>query len=642
MKPHRLALVAALLGGSLLAAPEEFPISSAYIAPANQIFYRLRHEDGLYREFQRDMDALEAMFGAGGWKGFFTNGTIVVQAPERKTGEVPPTWVFRNGRVTRFIAHGVTNEIPYNAVRAAPEGVAPPYFFGTRQEAAAIGAKKAKKNAKSITKNLFKNKWDSKERLTWPFPNPNENGFLFAGLAILAFALLLNGERPIKALIRSGTAALVVVVVVKVVGAILFAGFSGLMFLTFSRGAFLAAFVGCAAVAAFGFRSFKDTATLVAIVATAGVMLVGAAGVVCVRGPERMKKVLFRGFNGKSSWSNQVRYDMWKASPRMMLDAPYGWEGVNVGRAYLDWYEQVDILTAPGSLMNDHLTRMTRYGWRGRSVYAFSWLALLAALAMWGARKGNGAPFGTVLAFGVAAWFNPVMPNLYLWSAPVLSLLVVPADAWRWRMKSTVYCLSAASLFGAAATGVVAWTIYVKGESARAEARRTRPDVSVRVERTGAVLVKNLKKPSIWVLDDGNTLGGIFTCKEIRSMYMRDKSLPGIAYARRVGQLPSSGVKRLVLGGETGDEWLKAVAQDEKFRENLPDEVVFISPPFPPSAIPTALLDECNVKYVTGEFNARHYPEITGPEASPPPWVEVERGMELYILGWMRYAIGRW
>ena len=642
MKPHRLALVAALLGGSLLAAPGEFPLSSAYIAPANQIFYRLRHENGLYREFQRDIETPQLMLGAGGWKGFFEGGHIVIQAPGKANGEVPPTWVFLNGRVTRFIAPGVTNDIPYNAARKAPEGVAPPYFFGTRQEAAAVGARKAKKDAKNITKNLFKNKWDGKERLTWPFANPNENGFLFAGLAILAFALLLNGERPIKALIRPGTAALVVVVVVKVVGAVLFAGFSGLMFLTFSRGAFLAAFVGCIAVAGFGFRSFKRKATLIAVAVTAGVMLAGAAGVVCHRGVDNMKKVLFRGFNGKSSWSNQVRYDMWKAAPRMMLDAPYGWEGVNVGRAYLDWYEQVDILTAPGSLMNDHLTRMTRYGWRGRSVYAFSWLALLAALAMWGARKGNGAPFGAVLAFGVAAWFNPVMPNPYLWSVPVLSLLVVAADAWRWRGKATVYCLSAASLFGAVGTGVAAWSIYVKGEGARAEVRKARPDVSVRVDRTGAVLVKNLKNPSIWVLDDGNTLGGIFTCKEIRSTYMRGKSIPGIAYARRVDQLPEKGVKRLVLGGEVGDEWLKKVAKDENARKNLPPEVVFISPPFPPSAIPTALLDECNVKYVTGEFNARHYPEITGPNAQPPPWVEVERGMELYIMGWMRYAIGRW
>ena len=60
----------------------------------------------------------------------------------------------------------------------------------------------------------------------------------------------------------------------------------------------------------------------------------------------------------------------------------------------------------------------------------------------------------------------------------------------------------------------------------------------------------------------------------------------------------------------------------------------------PPSALPPALFDECRVRYVTGEFNARYYPELSGPDAQPPPWVEVAPGMELYIMGWMRYALG--
>lgn len=635
MNPRRLAIVAVLLGGSLLAAPGEFPVSSAYIAPENQIFYRLRHENGLYREFQRAMEAPQVMLGAGGWRGFFDGGHIVVQAPGGRNGEIPPTWVFLNGRITRFVASGVTNDIPYNTVRVAPEGVAPPYFFGTRQEETAVGAKKARKSVQTVKKNLFKNKWNKKERLCWPFASPNENGALFAGFAILAFALLLFGERPFKK-------SLAVAVTVKIVAGILFAVFGALLICTISRSAFLGAFVGCLAVAAFGFRCFKDKVTLIALSAVVGVMLAGAAGFVCQRGVDNVKKSLFRGFNEKSSWSNQVRYDMWSAAPRMMLDAPHGWKKVNVGRAYLDWYEQVDVLQPPLSLMNDHLTRMTRYGWTGRTVYVFTWFALLAALAMWGAKKGNGAPFGTCLAFGVVAWFNPVMPNLYIWGPPALGLLVVAADAWRWKWKPTILCLAAASAVGALAAAVSAWTIHVVGENVRAEARRTRPDVSVKVTENGAVKVKNLKNPSIWIVDDGNTLGGIFTCKEIRSAYMRNKTLPGVVYARHVDQLPEKGVKRLVLGGEAGDEWLKNVSENESLRKNLPEEILFISPPFPPSAIPTALLDECNVKYVTGEFNARYYPEMSGPEAQPPPWVEVERGMELYILGWMRYAIGRW
>ena len=645
MKPGRLFLLAALLGGTLFADSGEFPLSSAYIAPENQVFYRLRHGNGVYVEFQRDMDKNPDLMGnANGWVGKFQGGNIVVYGPRSAGSAFRPTWVFSNGRITWFIGSGVTNEIPYGAVRTAPAGVAPPFFYGTVQEAAAFGRKNAHKESEKILNNLLKKKWNAKERLTWPFMNPNENGFLFAGLAILAFALLLNGERPIKAMIRSGTAELTVTIVVKVVGSILFIGFCGLMFLTFSRGAFLAAFVGCTIVAAFGFRSFMDTATLIAVAVTAVMMLAGAAGIVCVRGPENMKKVLFRGFSEKSSWSNQVRYEMWDAAPTMMVDAPKGWTGGNIGRAYLDWYEQLDVLRAPGSLMNDHLTYMTRYGWPGRFGYAFSWFSVLVALAIWAVKKGNGAPFGACLALGVAAWFNPVMPNKYLWVAPLLSLLPVAVGIWRWRWKAVTLWLAVSTMVGALAAVATVWTVYVVGEGSRVEARRNRSYVPIEVTETGGVKVKNVKNPSSWVVDDGNTLGGIFTCKEIRSYYKLNDApgspLPGIGYARNVGQLPAKGVRRLVLAGMAGDEWLRVITKDEKARKNLPREVVFISPPFPPSAIPNGLLDASHVRYVTGEFNARFIPELSDPNSQPPSWVEIVPGMELYIMDWMRYPLG--
>ena len=402
MKSVRLALATTLLGGALLAAPGEFPLSSAYIAPANQIFYRLRYEDGFYREFQRSIEMPHVMLSTDGWKGVFDGSYIVVQGPA-KNGAIPHTRVFLNGRITRVVAPGYTNNIPYNTARIAPKGVAPPYFFGTRLETFALGEKRAKKNAQNIQENLFKNKWDTNARLSWPFMNPNENGALFACFAILAFAFLLNGERPLRKLAGIGflpdglkrfLSSVVFTVIVKVVGAVLFVVFSGLLFLTFSRGAFLGGFVGCLAVAAFGFRSFKDKITLIVLIAVASVLLIGTGSIVYNRGVDNMKKVLFRGCRGKSTWSNQVRYDMWNAAPRMMLDAPHGWKGVNVGRAYLDWYEDVDMLTAPGSLMNDHLTRMTRYGWTGRSAYVCTWFVLHSALARWAVTKGNEGAVG--------------------------------------------------------------------------------------------------------------------------------------------------------------------------------------------------------------------------------------------------------
>ena len=79
---------------------------------------------------------------------------------------------------------------------------------------------------------------------------------------------------------------------------------------------------------------------------------------------------------------------------------------------------------------------------------------------------------------------------------------------------------------------------------------------------------------------------------------------------------------------------MRAISTDASLREVLPSEVVFISPPFPPSAIPPALLGSCRVKYVTGEFNARYYREFD----DPPPFVEIVTGMELYLSKWVDYV----
>ena len=63
---------------------------------------------------------------------------------------------------------------------------------------------------------------------------------------------------------------------------------------------------------------------------------------------------------------------------------------------------------------------------------------------------------------------------------------------------------------------------------------------------------------------------------------------------------------------------------------------MFISPPFPPSALPEGFLKSCKVSIVIGEFTARYEPEYE----NPPPWVKVVPAMELYINGWMQYALG--
>ena len=124
-------------------------------------------------------------------------------------------------------------------------------------------------------------------------------------------------------------------------------------------------------------------------------------------------------------------------------------------------------------------------------------------------------------------------------------------------------------------------------------------------------------------------------CKDIRGYYVFYPEAPGVGYVRDVAALPKK-VGRLLLGGNAGDAWLRKLSEDPKARESLPEDVVFISPPFPPSAVPQGLLESCHVTLLVGEFVARYDPEYD----NPPQWVQIVPAMELYLSGWMKLATG--
>ncbi len=155
----------------------------------------------------------------------------------------------------------------------------------------------------------------------------------------------------------------------------------------------------------------------------------------------------------------------------------------------------------------------------------------------------------------------------------------------------------------------------------------------VRVEG-GRVYVKGAN-PQIWIADDGKALGGVMACKDLRGYYVYDPHAPAVGYVRDVKNLPTN-VRRLVLAGDAGDAWLRMMAEGGAAKAGaIPKEVIFISPPFPPSALPEGLLKSCRVRLVIGEFTARYEPEYL----RPPSWVTVVPAMELYLTGWMRYVV---
>ena len=591
----KIFLGAVLTALTLPAQPLTNGVALTYFAPENQLFYRLRYPDGGYREFQRSLDNPNRMDGINGWKAILSrNGRVTVTGGVKGKQE---RYVFDRGRLVSCALPGETNAFPYAVQRQAPDDAEPPYHFGSREERSWHSAAFDKK-PKNVAQ-LLGGKWKKSGRLRWPFANPNENGFLYASLALLSLYLTGLGRRWVTG-IGLGVAL----------------AFFVPLTMTASRGSFLAFAVGLVPMAIVRFRVLARSRATYVVVAL-------AVAVATVWFATHDARLLTRGFRGKSTWSNEMRLDMWKMAPAMMVDAPNGWK-MNSGRVYLDWYEDLTCFSAPGSLINDHLSKMVQMSWLLRAGYVFAWAILFFGLFLTACRTKNAVPAGIVAAFAVAAWFNPLMINRWLWIPPLVALALALTDRpWKDGRRWGLAAFCAAVVSGGAMLTVVLM------------ANATPRPYGICVHADGSRVLVNGTNPSVWIVDDGLSLGGAFSCKGIRAHLANCPHAPSCGYVRDPAHLPACRFHRLVLGGEAGDSWLQRICADAKARENLPEEVVFLSPPFPPSAIPPALHGVAKVKYVTGEFNARYSREFD----DPPAFVEIVPAMELYLDDWMRYAV---
>lgn len=575
-------------------------VASAYLAPENMVIYRMRQPDGSYREFEHDFEHPDRFYGPGKWRGKAKDDRITISSGPDEKGQ-RTRFVFKKGRLVTFVHDGKKSRFPYAKERDVPAG-GPPYHFGEEwYDKSRLEANR--KSARAI-RRIFTNKWKRSGRLAWPYRNPNMNGCLYASLAILSvfFAML-----PRKSF--------------RIAGAALFAAFTAATLATGSRGALVALFAGLGLVALLNFKKIlRSRMMLLGILL--GSLCVGA-WVVFHHGGRMLK----RGF-GEDAWSNQVRLEMWQASPQMMVEAPDGWDFTHIGRSYMDWYQRLEVVSLPGSLMNDHITRMVGIGWTGRCLYVFAWFAAFAILLSVALAKGSAVGAGACVFFAVAAWFNPVSMSFILWIPPVATALATLLYRSRaaFRPRRLVCALAAA----AAMTGIVVSAVYFIGS--------IKPSRGYALyARDGKVCLKS-PNPKYWVVDDGKALGGVLACKEMRGWYEKYPDAPPVGYVRDVKDLPATGIERLLLAGDACGKWMDMIVNKIKggARLSLPDTVVFVSPPFPPSALPNGFVESCNVKVVVGEFAAKYEPEYE----NPPPWVVVVRGMELYIPGWMAIAVG--
>lgn len=579
--------------------PEKRPGAALkmYIAPENRVIFKLRQPDGSTREFERDYSRPGALRGARGWRGAYGGSRIKIKSgPNAKGGEIG--YVFDKGRLVKFQREG-SSPVQYTYDRKPPS-------LPEEESPLLRALMPLTEQAKEKINRQYKSKWSKSGRLQFPYRNPNRSAMLFSEIALLALSVALFFRR--KMLIAGA-----LLVFALSVGCMAWAG---------SRGAML----GFAAAMAVFMYAKADWIKLMLRRKSTWVVLGLLLAVVVSWLFLQDTNFLSRGFGeGNKGWSNKLRIEIWRNAPMMIVDAPGGWGNLDfqVGRSYLDWYQPLQVVCLTGSLISDHLTRLAAWGWSGRFLYLFGWFAILGCSVMLLKNRRNPFPLAVWVAFGITAWFNPMFQEWTLWIVPALSVLPFLCS----RPWTAPRRYGAVAAISAVAATVLLAAIYAVGTSS------PRNEVKVCYDN-GRALVKSTN-PSTWIVDDGITLGGILAWKDVRDYFRKNPRTPSVGCVRDVKLLPEKKIRRLVLAGAMGDKWLKHISKNADARKNLPGSVVFISPPFPPSAIPPPLLQSCKVEFVVGEFATWYH---RNEYAEAPAWVKVIPGMELYIQDWMEIA----
>ena len=321
-------------------------------------------------------------------------------------------------------------------------------------------------------------------------------------------------------------------------------------------------------------------------------------------------------------YTDVSRIPIWAEAPRMMVSAPWGWGWRQSGDAYINWFQPLTRFHVPGGFLNTHLNILVDTGWPVRFIYLFVWAFALACFASAIRRGYSSLPFAMGLALFVGSTFNPLGHVLSLWIIPAIAFLVY----LRSRPWASLRNLIIPAVFAAVAACIVLGTFAFFGVRAVKAA-------GIKIHGDAANVVVNGKDATSWVVDDGQVLDGGYKGilgKDVRMWYSKHVSVGAVGFAKTLGDVPS-GARRLVLAGKV----CSAVSDGNAF-ENLANlkEIVFLSPPFGWRDVPEHIRGRFRVKMVMGDIAQRL---VDGLE-SPPEWVTVSPGCELYIPNWLRYA----
>ena len=586
-----VALVGLPFFASGITEAEVAAAGRAYFAPITSAgFWRMRMPNGFFREFElvSTMSGEYCLSSGDGWTGRVKpeSNDVLISTPKGVSPRVD--WWFRGGTLRAIIENGKAFGLDYDK----------PIVYENASPARLWPAPKEIKRSDVV----LKTKWQKGRRLRLWYISPNRAGAFLAFLALIALGTALRMRRLSHRIVAGalGVAALVP------------------MTLTGSRGALLGFVIGAATIVVCEIRRLRPSRRTVLFLVASVVIVSVVMGLILGGGIVRTKK--------SNRGSDRQRSLVMAAAPKMLRDAPGGWGRFGqVGAAYVNWYQSKADAKLRYNLISDHITNVVGRGWVGGGIYLFCWIGGILTLLLFAWRGGSPIPAALWLVLGTAATFNLILGETSIYALPVLSLLVfLWGRPWR---KPGIFVWGVAGgavLAVAVVAGLILWAGDEPGYGPR-----------VRCEDGNRILVGGAH-PARWVVDDLQMLGHVMTGRDMRDWYVKHPGAPAVGYLNSVWRIPTDGrVHRLTLAGEAGKDYLKWLKK-KGYPEKMPQSVVFLSPPFPPSEIPEELRQRADVSVVIGEFAARYSREYL----TPRPDVTIIPNVEIYLPNWMNFVVG--
>jgi len=365
---------------------------------------------------------------------------------------------------------------------------------------------------------------------------------------------------------------------------------------TFSRGGLIAAVIGFFPLIWLYPRPWPWDRVCVIAIAT----LVIVCASIHFRANERYSQGLL-----EEDKSITNRWEIWKITPSMMVDAPDGWGWGKSGQAYMDWYQPINRNEGYRTLVNTHLTWLVEAGWVGRFLYVAGWVSILIVCFPRAAsprERWIAIPLGVWIAFFAGSTFSAVGESLLLWAVPMLALFSVVC----WRAKSASWPSIGIMMIAPAFSGFILLTI----------ATLAPPTI---ITKRKHIIKFGEKEPVTWLVVDRDVLGSAYPRSLRRAKYER----LSLGIVEDFQDLPGEGVIALIIAG------FPKSLEANTLKKNTMDlnEILLINPMFSRSKLFTAT---SNVNILHGEF-------VAGFESAE--WqalgaVEVLPGVSNYVPEW--------